>query len=128
MFRPRRAPERALVLKPLSIKQHSGGCLLSWCEYNLAHNHQIRVLTSDAVHTLFDTDAILPGMSREAPGSATIQLGEMPMQKRHRPDEVALVTLAVSFGSGVRLRPVQFETIREVWYFTLGLISNIARL
>lgn len=27
---PRRAPERALVLKPLSIKPHSERCLPSW--------------------------------------------------------------------------------------------------
>jgi hypothetical protein len=28
----RGAPERTLVLKLLSIKQHSDRCLLSWCE------------------------------------------------------------------------------------------------
>ncbi len=56
-----------------------------------------------AMFALFDSNTISSGMIREVPGGATIQLGEMPLEKRHLPDAVALIPIAVTCGSGVAI-------------------------
>jgi len=48
---------------------------------------------------LFESKTISTGMSREAPGGATIQLGQMPMEKRGLPSiEATLVPILIEFG------------------------------
>jgi len=56
-----------------------------------------------ALSTLFDSNEIRTGMVREVPGGATIQLGEILMEKRDLPSiqASAFVTVLLTFGSGV---------------------------
>lgn len=55
--------------------------------------------TPKAMFALFDSKTISTGMSREVPGGATIQLGDMPMQKRDLPSiQATLVPILVEFG------------------------------
>jgi hypothetical protein len=60
--------------------------------------------TPRGLFKLFDCNAVMTGMTREVPGGATIQLGEMPMEKRGVPQiEASLVAIAISFGSGIAI-------------------------
>jgi hypothetical protein len=57
-----------------------------------------------ALFDLFDSKQVSAGMSREVPGGATIELGEMLMQKRDLPIEAtAFVPILVTIGSGVAI-------------------------
>lgn len=53
-----------------------------------------------AMYALFDSKTISTGMKREAPGGATIQLLEMPMEKRDRQyiQALAFVPILVEFA------------------------------
>ncbi len=56
----------------------------------------------DVLFDLFESKEISTGMTKDVPGGAVIQLGEMPMQKRHITQDAApLVVIAVSFGTSV---------------------------
>lgn len=55
--------------------------------------------TPKAMFALFDSKTISPGMRREVPGGATIQLGQMPMEKRGLPSiQATLVPILIEFG------------------------------
>ncbi len=58
--------------------------------------------TLKAIFALFDSASISSGMSREVPGGATIQLGQMPMEKRDLPSiQATLIPILVEVGKDV---------------------------
>jgi len=58
-------------------------------------------LPQSALFKVFESNSIRQGMTHEAPGAARLELGQMPMEKRHLPEFQALATVLVSFGGGV---------------------------
>jgi hypothetical protein len=77
----------------------------------------------DVLCRLFDTNTVSTGMTKEVPGGAVIQLGGMPMQKRHLTQDAApLVTIAVSLASGVALN------LFSSWLYDKLKDSKIRRL
>jgi hypothetical protein len=54
-----------------------------------------------ALFKVFESNSIEQGMTHDAPGGARLELGRMPMEKRHVPGLESLATVLVSFGAGV---------------------------
>ena len=55
--------------------------------------------TPKDMFALFESKTISSGMSREVPGGATIQLGQMPMEKRGLPSiQASLVPILIEFA------------------------------
>jgi hypothetical protein len=81
-----------------------------------------------ALFGLFETRRIRPGMSRQVPGGATIQLGEMPLQKRDLPTiEASLIPLLRGAASRTR-RLLAFSYPRDRSYMrTLTALQNFWR-
>ena len=50
---------------------------------------------------LFDSNSISVGMSRDVPGKAKIELGELPLQKRNIETVECLIQILLTFGRDV---------------------------
>ena len=56
-----------------------------------------------ALFEVFESNRIEEGMTHDAPGGARLELGRMPMEKRHVPGFEAPATVLVTFGATVAM-------------------------